>query len=502
MDFDDIHLAAQDNIKQYWIKRCSQSSAGIASLANLYRGRDDCLLRSMHCGSFNFSLRLHWDDGREDWLIRFPIAGKSMYLDEKVQREAALMNYIARKTKIPVPEIVAYGNGAENPTGLGPFIIMTWVEGRKMSDLLREENDNSTDSGLNPRLDPMTLKTLYGQMADILLELWRLDFDRIGSLNGEATPTVDGPPLTLEMNELIRASGLNRSILQTTYSSSLEYITSLLQVQSVHLENQRNSVFDSQDCREKYTCRYLMKAIALQFVSDDGQDPFKLFSDDLSPGNVLVNDSLEVVAVIDWEFCYAAPSHFSSSIPWWLLLRQPYILLDELGPQSFLDAFLPKADVFLEALEERETSLGLIQASSSLSSRMRRSLEDRSAWFMLACRMTGSVDTIYWDLLDEFCWGPRASVAGRVYTMTTTPEMHNDREQFVRLKIRHLQQYLEELGEESGVVYEPEKTQPLDLRSDRLIRPVGEPKWSFVEGTLAGLTLGLGISFFVRWCRS
>ncbi|KAL2838565.1 kinase-like domain-containing protein [Aspergillus pseudoustus] len=502
MEFDDIQLAAYDKVKIEWIKRVSQSSAGIVALVNQYRQKDDCLLRSMHCGSFNFSIRLHWDDGQGDWLIRFPIPGKSMYLDEKVQREAAVMKYVAKETNIPIPAVIAYGSSAENPTGLGPFIIMKWIEGRKMSELLREESDDPKESVLDPTLDPTVLKTLYGQMADILLELWKLDFEKIGSLSIGSEPIIDGPPLTLETNELIRTSGLNGCAPQRMYDSSMDYLASLLQLQDTHLDQQRNSVYDSEDYRQKYACRHLMKAIALQFIANDERGPFKLFSDDLGPGNVLVNDSLEVVAVIDWEFCYAAPPQFSSSIPWWLLLQQPYVLLNELGPDAFLDAFIPKANIFLQVLEEREISREIAQKSVRLSSHMRRSLEDRSAWFMLACRMTGSVDLIYWDLLDEFCWGTRASVAERVYTLTSTPEMHEGREDLVRLKMRQLQEYYEDLGEGSDVAYEPEQFQGPNVKIERSYHMDRATNQRFLEGVLAGLTIGVGASLLVRWYRS
>lgn len=72
MDFDDISLDKFEELKAEWVKLGSSSAEGICALANRYRGRDDCWFRSMHCGSFNFSWRLHWDDEGDDWLIRFP----------------------------------------------------------------------------------------------------------------------------------------------------------------------------------------------------------------------------------------------------------------------------------------------------------------------------------------------------------------------------------------------------------------------------------------------
>ncbi|PYI21878.1 hypothetical protein BO99DRAFT_471807 [Aspergillus violaceofuscus CBS 115571] len=399
MDFDDINLAAVDDRRHEWIKLASKSGAGICELANCYRQRDDCMLRSMHCGSFNFSFRLNWDDDGEDWLIRFPLPGKSMFLDEKVRREALVMNYIARETTIPVPRVIAHGTSDEDPTGLGPFIIMTWIDGKMMSDILRQDDLSDKHDVLDLAIDLETLKTLYGEMEEVLLQLWGLNFSKIGSTDEDqwGKTIVDGRPLTRELNE--------------TYDTSVDYITSLLALQSTHLEQQRNSVYDSQDCREKYACRQLMKAFALNFIPQDDCGPFKLFCDDFCPGNVLVNDSLRIVGVLDWEFTYAAPSQFAASIPWWLLLRRPHSLLEQDGPDAFFESFLPKANIYLEALAERERTRGLTESDDRLSVRMRRSIEDRSAWFTVASHMGASVDLLYWDLYSMNIAGARGQAS-------------------------------------------------------------------------------------------
>lgn len=54
--------------------------------------------------------------------------GVVAFPDEKVLNEVATMRYVAANTTIPVPRIHDYGTAAENPTGLGPFIIMDYIE--------------------------------------------------------------------------------------------------------------------------------------------------------------------------------------------------------------------------------------------------------------------------------------------------------------------------------------------------------------------------------------
>lgn len=480
MDFDDINLNAIEEEKKAWIAKASKSAAGVCALANSYRQRDDCLFISLHCGSFNFSYRLNWEDDGEDWLIRFPLPGKSMYLDEKVQNEVSVMKYVSKNTNIPVPKIIGYGMADENPTGLGPFIIMTWAEGRKMSEILRKEGTSGKDDTLNPDVSEDTLKTLYGRMAGILLELWKLDFGTIGSLTMDESAEsweVGRRPLSLDMNELTRACGLGEYMFRRTYTSSMDYIMSLIELQWTNLRQQRNSIFDSEDCRQKYTCRYLMQAIAPHFISRrDKYGPFKLFSDDLCPSNVLVDDDLNVTAVIDWEFCYAAPAQFAGSLPWWLILRHPPDVIDHQGREAFLDTYIPKAELFLQTLQETEAVNGMCTTDDRLSTRMRKSLETRSVWFNFAARMTMDVDLIYWNLLDTYCWGPRSCIAERICRCVCDAEMHRGFEDFVRFKIWQLNEYRAELGRSDIVEYEEEKC--VEVVSKVVRSPVMSCSWT------------------------
>ncbi|OOG00305.1 hypothetical protein ASPCADRAFT_125356 [Aspergillus carbonarius ITEM 5010] len=505
MDFDDIALSHFEGLKKEWVNRCSNSSRGICDLANRYRQRDDCLLLSMHSGSFNFSFRLHWDDDGEDWLIRFPLAGKSMFPDEKVRGEARLMKYIADHTSIPVPRVIGYGTADENPTGLGSYIIMTWVEGRKMSEVLRKDGSSDQDEALDPAIDGGVLKSMYAQMAHILLELWKLDFDRIGSLGRDESTgesRITHRPVTLAMNELVRTCGLVDSTPRKFYSSAADYIIALLELQSLHLQQQRNSIYDSTDCREKYACRHLMKAIALNFLSEkDNHDPFKLFCDDLCPGNVLVNDSFQITGVIDWEFSYAAPAQFAGSIPWWLLLERPHRIIYHSGVDAFFDQFLPKAEIFLQCLEQKEAESGIASSQDRLSARMRRSIRDRSAWFNLACRMVPSVDMIYWDLLDEYCWGPSETIAERVHGLTTTPEMHKAREDFVKIKVQQLQEYYVELGEDTKVSYEEEQFGKLKELSPDEKNDDNDPRGHILLTGIGFAALAVGVHLILRRYR-
>ena len=147
------------------------------------------------------------------------------------------------------------------------------------------------------------------------------------------------------------------SALQPVFHSSADYISSLLQQQSINPEKQRNAIPGAEDGRLKFTVRHMMKSIALNFISrfDDHHGPFRLFSDDLCPHNGARGESiLQVTAVINWEFCYAAPAQFAGSISWWLLLQRPHEIMNDTDCDPFLAHYIPQAEIFLQLLEEKE----------------------------------------------------------------------------------------------------------------------------------------------------
>ncbi|OGM44481.1 hypothetical protein ABOM_006726 [Aspergillus bombycis] len=99
----------------------------------------------------------------------------------------------------------------------------------------------------------------------------------------------------------------------------------------------------------------------------------------------------------------------------------------------------------------------MLSEKHQLSTQMREPIQTKSASFYLACRMVSSVDLIYWEMLDEFCWGPRVSVAERVRSFTTNVGIHSGREDFVRSKISQLKEYYAELGEDIDIDYEEDR---------------------------------------------
>ena len=143
--------------------------------------------------------------------------------------------------------------------------------------------------------------------------------------------------------------------------------------------------------------RCLFRNIARTVSKEHCHGPFRLFCDDFRPDNILVDASkLDITGAIDWEFTYAAPVEFTHAAPWWLLLERPEDW--ELDLNHFLERYIPRLHIFLEALRECETQKindGSLSDTQCLSDHMEDSMENGLFWFCLAARHGAMFDEIY-----------------------------------------------------------------------------------------------------------
>lgn len=148
------------------------------------------------------------------------------------------MRYIAANTTIPVPKVYGWGTANDNPTGLGPFKIIEYIDHeRTLSEALKDPSLEIDDPHiLDPNISEPKLEFLYGQMANILLQLSTLTLPRIGSLDQDADEqiSVSGRPLTMNMNNVVEfTNNIPLSILPTqpqNYSTTSEWYSALADV--------------------------------------------------------------------------------------------------------------------------------------------------------------------------------------------------------------------------------------------------------------------------------
>ena len=412
MPYDDVAWAKSDGTFDEWKGKLytKQSFKAIGELIAEHRGGIPIELCPPLRGSFNVCLRMKFEDGGSA-MIRFPCPGVVMFPVEKVRNEVAVMGFLEQKTSIPVPHVIYCGMTDESPCGLGPFIIMDYIE--HTHDLVDVLNTPGLALDDRPVLDPQIsterLEFVYSQMCDILLDLHKHSFTHIGSLSETNNDSwvITGRPLTLNMNELVQLGNFPRSQLpSTSFPTASTYVQALADMHLMHLSTQRNDAVDSaNDCRRKYIARYLFRRLASQSRLSKSET-FKLFCCDLRPANVLVDKEFNIVAVIDWEFTYAASADFAYSPPWWLLLEAP-----EYWPAGLFDwavTYEPRLRTFLRVLEAREEAAmqrGTLDYTQKLSQHMRESWENGRFWVHYGARKSWAFDAVFWSWIDVKYFG-------------------------------------------------------------------------------------------------
>ncbi|KAG4443929.1 hypothetical protein IFR05_000569 [Cadophora sp. M221] len=415
-DFDEL---AWDKIDEEWEE--AQKALSKKSLCRRLEllvaekfGKPATWITPMIIGGFNNLYRIRIEDFSPDVLVRRPSVSQAQFAEEKTLREAATANYIKQNTKIPTPRVFFYSDFSD----VGPFVIIERVEHKStLSHALTTPGvDRSITHALNPNISQATLKNLYLAVAKIALEISSHKFPQIGFLleADDGSISVGGRPITQNMSDMH------------------EYYVNLARGHLVQLVFQHNDLVKSaDDCRNKYAARHLFHQLAKQgrlstfgFAEDtwsaqariknsklltapSNLDSFRLFGDDLRPGNILINDADEVVSVIDWEFTYAAPTQFVLDPPWWLLLDTPEMW--DAGIDDWVGNYELRLGTWLSAMKEAEESTDSEFKASELplSAYMRESWETGRFWLTYAARKSWAFDTVFWKYLDERFFGQR-----------------------------------------------------------------------------------------------
>ncbi|KAJ3480458.1 hypothetical protein NLG97_g8068 [Lecanicillium saksenae] len=395
---DDVAWEESDRLEKEWCENLVKpdTQQAIGNFVARHRQGIPTEIGPLGAGGFNALLRLKFKDGGSDTICK------------------TWPKYIQDHTTIPVPFILHWGTKEESPLQIGPFIIMEYAKNAMNMTAAMNTPGRTRDMApvLDANIDEKQLYNLYRQVSNILLQLSKLEFPAIGALQetDEWQWEVRSRPLSMPMNELVRTGSFPRAKLPTcTFQTSEAYYDGLALMNVQHLLHQRNDAIESEaDCRRKYTARKLFESLVKDrklFPTRNGQ--FKFWCDDLRPSNILLNDQLDVVAVIDREFSYAAPCDFTYSPPWWLLLVQPECWGG--GLDDWISKYEPRVETFLEAVVDSEDDLiasGQLQEDQRLSGKMRESWDSGDFWICYAARKNFGFDCVYWEKLEHRFFGP------------------------------------------------------------------------------------------------
>lgn len=263
----------------------------------------------------------------------------------------------------------------DSPSRLGPYIIMDYVEGTELWTLLRQLQIEHKEAEVD---------LVYEQIADYMLQISRLHFSAIGSINKDTLGawTVTDRPLTTNMNNLasVATDYPVDQLPNAAFTNTQAFLHYRAGEHSVHLQVQRNLAHSRQDAEECFIARHKFKQLIEQYYppseADDG--PFIPYCHDFCPKNMLARyeeRSLKIAAVLDFEFTNTMPAQFAYDPPWWLAMVSPGLMLEQFTMQDFEALYVPRLEQFLQAMAKIEAKQkgGHQQETVSLAARMRDS---------------------------------------------------------------------------------------------------------------------------------
>ncbi|KAM5494937.1 hypothetical protein MaudMau93_000235 [Microsporum audouinii] len=261
-------------------------------------------------GSFNITFPVEFTDqtpnavsahSPERWVIRIPLLPRLAFPEEKMRGEIATMKYIAEKTTIPIPRIFGYSIKQDSLLGF-PFLAMEYIAGKTLHGTMV------------PDLAEELRLHLFDQLADIYIQLHGQQFNHVGALtldsNDEKWVFQHNRPLSIELNDQ-ELSGMKSSKIippHQTYYSTVDYAYAILKLVFNDFYLGRDSVSSEEDARYYLYGIFASQEIVMEWVDQkSNHGPFILMHGDLRPPNIFVDDNLNIISVIDWEWSHTVP---------------------------------------------------------------------------------------------------------------------------------------------------------------------------------------------------
>ncbi|KAI8681736.1 APH domain-containing protein [Fusarium keratoplasticum] len=278
----------EERIKKFIV---SLDEDAICRLASQHNGQKPCRVVGRDRGSFNVCFFIHFDQDGGRWVVRIPLEPVVQHAWDKVQSEVATMRYLQCSTSIPIPRVHAYGQDAGLVKGYSTeqaFLICDHIAGQPLN--MRMPSKATKEQRMR----------FYGDLIDILAQLYQLEFSAAGSLmpnaHNEADPTVGGL-LPMAANELGRCCQDQGAV--KTFASARQYMDYQYRVLSKTYSLPTEELSRKQAQMELFALDSLEGQIPLLVSSQRSNDPFMLAHMDLRCRNIMATEDLRIHAIID-----------------------------------------------------------------------------------------------------------------------------------------------------------------------------------------------------------
>lgn len=292
--------------------------------------------------------------------------------------------------------------------------------------------------GLHLLEDQTRRKSLFRDLANIMLSLSRIRLPQIGSLtidNGGAIK-LNKRPLTLRL-QTFENEGIPTIPRDSTYQSVEPYILDLLQCHDNRILHQANAIHDLKDGQEQFAALTMMRGILHQFISRQYRNgPFVLTLTDLHPSNHFVDGYWHVTSLIDLEWACSFPIELQTP-PYWLSGRP----IDDIEHGEHLQIFEKIMTEFIEAFDEQEKILEGPDAFQA--SVIRKCWERGSFWYFQAMHSPKGLLRVFNEhIQNRFC---EERCTQRIFDRTVSPYWCTNAEEFIEKKVEEEAEYKDRL---------------------------------------------------------
>ncbi|KAM3535452.1 hypothetical protein MY4038_001324 [Beauveria bassiana] len=175
---------------------------------------------------------------------------------------------------------------------------------------------------------------------------------------------------------------------QRTYLEVESYLSDLLSLQDAKLQEQPNSILDTEDGRRQMAAIVALRATMHRFIDPDlRQGPFYLTLTDLHQSNIFVDEQWNIKAIIDLEWTHTLPAEMQTP-PYWLTSRA----VDGLREPHHLEEYQKALEEYLRVYRDEEIKRN---GSTRQADLQRRTWHSGSFWFFKAATIPKGMYNIF-----------------------------------------------------------------------------------------------------------
>ncbi|KAJ5779744.1 hypothetical protein N7457_007464 [Penicillium paradoxum] len=282
--------------------------------------------------------------------------------------------------------------------------------------------------------DRIRRRTLFGDLAKIMLSLNRVKLPQIGSLSLDDKGIVQlkNRPLTLRL-QTFENEGIPTIPRNCTYQCVEPYILDLLQLHDNRIHHQPNAIHNLNDGQEQFAALTMMRGLLPQFISRQYRNgPFGLTLTDLHPSKIFVDENWHITSLIDLEWACSYPIELQTP-PYWLTGRP----IDDIEHGEHLQTFENAMTEFLDAFKEQEKDFQAPGASQAEI--MEKCWVKGSFWYFQAVQSPKGLLRVFNEHVQRmFC---EEHCTQRLFDQTVSPYWAVGAESFIQTKVEEEAEY-------------------------------------------------------------